>query len=195
MRGERADAAWVVSTHDSEAEARYAEALLSVRYGIPTLPFSARVYPGADGRSLVGDQGLLDRLFAEHDTTSAAQRLLADSGLFFDHPHFQAGTYTRTDVRRRRLAISLCGDRRGHTPMHRITLFGYDAEGRQTLERMGLSVRPARRGSDGWRYETCSKDMSTIQRVATEISGALGNGANVLAVIGAAIAPNAACSF
>ena len=175
LRGERADAAWVVSTHETEAEARYAEALLSVRYGIPTLPFSARAYPGADGRSLVGDQALLDRLFTEHDTTTGAKRLLADTGLYFDHPHFQAGTYTRTDVRRRRLAISLCGDRRGQTPMHRIALFGYDAAGRQTLEGMGLKVRPARRGSDGWRYETCSKDMAAIQRVATEISGALGN--------------------
>ena len=175
LRGERADAAWVVSTHETEAEARYAEALLSVRYGIPTLPFSARAYPGADGRSLVGDQALLDRLFTEHDTTTGAKRLLADTGLYFDHPHFQAGTYTRTDVRRRRLAISLCGDRRGQTPMHRIALFGYDAAGRQTLEGMGLKVRPARRGSDGWRYETCSKDMAAIQRVATEITGALGN--------------------
>ena len=174
LRGERADAAWVVSTHDSEAEARYAEALLSVRYGLPTLPFSARRYPGADRRSLVGDQTLLDRLFAEHDTQMGADRLLAESGLYFEHPHFQAGTYTRTDIRRRRLAISLCGDRRGQTPMHRISLFGYDAAGRQTLERMGLSVRPARRGSDGWRFETCSKDMSSIQQVATQISARWG---------------------
>src|SRR6201996_6336083 len=44
LRGERADAAWVISTHKSEAEARYAETLLSVRYGLPTVPFSARSY-------------------------------------------------------------------------------------------------------------------------------------------------------
>jgi DNA helicase-2/ATP-dependent DNA helicase PcrA len=175
LRGERADAAWVVSTHESEAEARYAESLLSVRYGLPTLPFSARPYPGADGRSLVGDQKLLDRLFSEHDTDGGGRRLLADSGLVFERPHFQAGTYTKTDIRRRRLAVSLCGDRRGRTPMHRIALFGYDEAGRQTLERMGLSVRPARRGSDGWRFETCSKDMATIEQVATLISTALGN--------------------
>jgi DNA helicase-2/ATP-dependent DNA helicase PcrA len=175
LRGERADAAWVVFTHESEAEARYAESLLSVRYGLPTLPFSARRYDGCDGRSLVGDQDLLDRLFSEHDTQSGAHRLLADAGLVFDHPHFQAGTYTTTDVRRRRLAISLCGDRRGRTPMHRLALFGYDDAGRQTLERIGLKVRPARRGSDGWRFETCSKDMATIERTARDISVALGN--------------------
>jgi DNA helicase-2/ATP-dependent DNA helicase PcrA len=71
VRQERADAAWVVSTHDSEAEARYAEALLSVTYGLPTLPFSARRIEGREGRSVVGDQRLLDRLFAELDTEAA----------------------------------------------------------------------------------------------------------------------------
>ncbi len=175
LRGERADAAWVISTHESEAAARYAEALFSVRYGLPTLPFSARPYAGSDGRSLVGAQALLDRLFSEHDTSVGGHRLLGDTGLRFEHPHFQAGTYTRTDIRRRRLAISLCGDRRGRTPMHRMALFGYDDRGREQLEQMGLALRPARRGSDGWRYETACKDMETIERVAHQISEALEN--------------------
>ena len=39
---EHADAAWVVSTHGTEAEARAAETLLSLRYRVPTLPFVAR---------------------------------------------------------------------------------------------------------------------------------------------------------
>jgi DNA helicase II / ATP-dependent DNA helicase PcrA len=175
LRGERADAAWVVSTHESEAESRYAEALLSVRYGLPTVPFSARRYEGAHGRSFVGNQALLDRLFSEHDTLTGGHRLLADSGLLFAQPHFQSGTYTRTEVRRRRLVISLCGDRRGRTPMHRLALFGYDEAGRERLERIGLRTRPARRGSDGWRYETCCRDMATVERVAGEIAAALGN--------------------
>jgi DNA helicase-2/ATP-dependent DNA helicase PcrA len=175
VRQERADAAWVISVHESAAEARYAEALISVRYGLPTLPFSARRTVGCDGRSLVGDQVLLDRLFAEHDTVTGARQLLAASGLTFDRPHFQSGTFTRTEVRRRRLAVSLCGDRRGRTPMHRVAIFGYDEEGRQRLADAGFSVRPARRGSDGWRYETCSRDMETIQRAVTQITAALGN--------------------
>jgi superfamily I DNA/RNA helicase len=109
------------------------------------------------------------------DLVSGANRLLADTGLILERPHFQAGTYTKTDVRRRRLAISLCGDRPGRTPMHRIALFGYDDSGREKLERLGLSVRPARRGSEGWRFETCAKDMATIERVAAQIAGALGD--------------------
>ncbi len=50
-RGERADASWVVSTHRSEADARYAEVLLSIRYGLPTVPFIARRRDGQEGRS------------------------------------------------------------------------------------------------------------------------------------------------
>ena len=39
---EHADAAWVLSTHDTEGEARAAEQLYALQYGIPTLPFVAR---------------------------------------------------------------------------------------------------------------------------------------------------------
>ncbi len=175
VRGERADAAWVISTHACEADARYNEALLAAKYGLPTVPFAARTAQDRTGRSLVGDQYLLDRLYSELDTGAAGLRLLQDSGLTFERPHFQSGTYTRTEVRRRRLAISLCGDRRGRSPMHRIALFGYDDEGKRALEGIGLSVRPARRGSDGWRYETACKDMAMIHRVAGQIAGALGD--------------------
>jgi DNA helicase-2/ATP-dependent DNA helicase PcrA len=175
IRGEHADAAWVVSTHPTEAHARCDEALLSMHYGLPTVPFVARRKTSdAPGRSLVGDQALLTRLFRELDTETAGRRLLADFGLAFDEPHFQLGTFTKAYVRRRRLSICLCGDRRGRTPLHRIALFGYDDEGRRQLEALGLSVRPARRGSDGWRYETASKDMAAVRQTALEIAQALG---------------------
>ncbi len=102
-------------------------------------------------------------------------RQVADARSFLDRQHSRADTYMRTEVRRRRLAISLCGDRRGRTPMHRIALFGYDEQGRQALEGLGLSVRSARRGSDGWRFETACKEMGTIQRVADQIATVLGD--------------------
>ena len=61
---ENADAAWIVSTHDSEPEARLQETQLSLIYGIPTLPFHARPQreepeqhrrrPGADRPRLLG---------------------------------------------------------------------------------------------------------------------------------------------
>jgi superfamily I DNA/RNA helicase len=112
-------------------------------------------------------------------TTQSGRRIVSTP----DHVHFagylsEPVPHTPASSRalgRRRLAISLCGDRRGRSPMHRIALFGYDDEGKRALEGIGLSVRPARRGSDGWRYETACKDMATIHRVAGQIAGALGD--------------------
>ena len=57
--------------------------------------------------------------------------------------------------------------------MHRLALFGYDQGGRQALENIGFSLRPARRGSDGWRFETACKDMATIQQMAKQIASTL----------------------
>jgi DNA helicase-2/ATP-dependent DNA helicase PcrA len=57
--------------------------------------------------------------------------------------------------------------------MHRITLFGYDDKGRAALERLGLSVRPARKGSLGWRYQTASADFGRLIEVVERIRGVL----------------------
>ncbi len=123
LNGEHADAAWVVGTFENEAEARAAEMLLSLRYGLPTIPFIARPGRTRDGSSLVGSQPLLDRVFAELDTDAGGLRLLADEGLSFAHPHFSSATTTTGARVRRRLTVALCGDRRGAGPQHRISLF------------------------------------------------------------------------
>ncbi len=170
---EGGDAAWVVSVHESEAEARVAELVLAARYGLPTLPFNARPSGSKSVDSLVGNQQLIDRVFDALDTDTAGRKLLDDEGLSLRFPHFAAAAHTSgrrgSRRQRRRMVLTLCGDRRGLSPMHRISMFGYDDDGRERLQSLGLSVRPARRGSAGWRYETCSKDMrsllSTVERV------------------------------
>jgi DNA helicase-2/ATP-dependent DNA helicase PcrA len=168
LNGEHADAVWIVETHESEAEARLSETLLSLRYGLPTLPFVAR--PTARvGRGVVGSQELLDRVFADLDTKAMGFELLEDHGLSFDHPHFSTATTTSGSRVRRRLTVTLCGDRRGRTPMHRIALVGCDDEGRRALEGLGLSIRPARKGSNGWRYETASADFGRLLDVVERI--------------------------
>jgi len=161
-RAEHADALWVVAAHGTESDARRHEAVLAVRYGLPTAPFVAR-------------QDLIDDRFAELDTDKGGLGLLADEGLSFDQPHHvaQARTNASSGVPRRRLTIELCGARRGRSPLHRISLFGYDAEGRAALESIGLSVCPARRGSRGWRFETASTDMSWISEIVERIQGVL----------------------
>ena len=66
-RQEHADAAWIVSTHGTESEARVAEATLSLKYQLPTLPFVARA---SSDNSLVGNQALIEKVFADVDCES-----------------------------------------------------------------------------------------------------------------------------
>ncbi|HEY3021912.1 MAG TPA: 3'-5' exonuclease, partial [Solirubrobacteraceae bacterium] len=156
---EHADAAWVVSVPPSEAEARAAEHLLSVRYGLPTIPFVAR-----RGNGLVGSQALIDRVFDGVDSHEAGLRLGHDTGLDVERPHHAPATH---EGRRRNLTITLCGDRRGRTPMHRVTMGGRDPGVRQALEAGGISVRDARGGS--WKVETCFRDFEAAARFADRV--------------------------
>ena len=173
MNQEHADATWVISVHASEAGARVDETLLSLRYALPTLPFVARAPAGREAVGLVGNQATLDRIFAALDTEAGGRNLLEDHGLSLEHPHFSAATTTSGARIRRRLTVALCGDPRGSGPLHRISLHGYDEEGRKTLESLGLSIRPVRRGSPGWRFETCHSDFRRLTQTIDEIQSAL----------------------
>jgi DNA helicase-2/ATP-dependent DNA helicase PcrA len=159
---ERADAAWVVSVHETDAEARAAEHVLSLRYGLPTIPFVARRSARSNG--LVGDQALIDRVFASVDSDLGGLRLVHDTGLDVEHPHHLPATH---EGRRRTLTITLCGDRRGRTPMHRVSMGGRDPRVRAELEAAGISVRDARNAS--WRVESCFKDFDDAVRFADRI--------------------------
>lgn len=166
-RAEHADGAGVVSAHPTEAEARSEEALLSLRYGLPTLPFVARA--GSENGP-VANQLLIDRVFAGVDCEAGGKRLLNDSGLQPDVPHYLPQSFTG---RRRNVVVTLCGDRRGRTPMHRISMVGRDDEGRRALEGIGLKVRAAKSGSASWRYESCFKDYGEAMRVVELIRAVL----------------------
>jgi DNA helicase-2/ATP-dependent DNA helicase PcrA len=165
---EHADAVWVISAHETDAEARAAEISLSLRYGLPMLPFLQR--KSASGKSLIGNQGLIDQVFSTIDTESGGLRLLKEEGLSIQHPHHLAAT---SDGRRRVLRITLCGDKRGNTPMHRVALAGCDPEGRRALEAIGLKAREAKPGSESWRFETALKDFGEAIRMAGDISSVL----------------------
>jgi DNA helicase II / ATP-dependent DNA helicase PcrA len=164
---EHADAAWVVSTHSSQAEARAAEVDLSLRYRIPTLPFVARKGKGEEGVS--SDQRLIDDVFASFPTVPTGLALLSDHGLSFDHPHHVPRSH---EGRRRNVTVTLCSDRRGRTPVHQVAIGGSDPEVRATLERFGLSVRPAKSGSLSWRYESCFNDYAKAMEVVSRIQTA-----------------------
>jgi DNA helicase-2/ATP-dependent DNA helicase PcrA len=165
---EHADAGWILRMHASDAEARASEAELSLRHGIPTLPFVAR--PAGVPNGLVGDQALIDRVFQRVDSTSGGLALLEQEGLSVDHPHHVPRSF---EGRRRNVTVTLCGDRRGRTPMHGIAIGGRDVDARLALESIGLTVRPAKAGSGSWRYESVFKDWDRLMDVVWRIQSVL----------------------
>ncbi len=173
LNGEHADACGVVSVHYDEAEARGAETLLSQRYQLPTLPFVARPFRGSERRSLVASQRLIDGIFEELDTETGGHNLLRDQGLSFDHPHFTPATTTSGKRVRRRLTVCLCADTRSAGPQHRISLFGYDQDGGEALREAGFPIRPAHKGSEGWRFESSHANFGRLVEKVEDIEEVL----------------------
>ena len=114
--------------------------------------------------------GLTPQMHMTYLIEERGHRLLSDSGLSSDVPHYMPQSYTG---RRRNVVVTLCGDRRGRTPMHRISMVGRDDEGRQALESLGLSVRRAKQGSSSWRYESCFKGYGAAMEIVERIRSVL----------------------
>lgn len=163
-RQEHADELWVLSTHASEQEARLQEEIWSLQFQLPTLPFVPR--KGGSTKGLVHDAEAIRRVFAAVDSQAGAERLLADLGMAVEAPHHRAQASAGL---RRQVTVTLCGDRRGKRPMHRISMVGRSLEDRRVLEGLGLSVRPAKAGSQSWRMETCAASFGDIRRMADRI--------------------------
>lgn len=164
---EHADAVWILSTHATENAARAEEYEFSLRYRIPTLPFTP--WKGRSVNGLVHDPAYIARIFAAFDTITAGQELLQARGQFWEHPHYRPRS---RNSKRRNVVISLCGDRRGATPMHRLSIVGNDEPGARRLRALGLSVRRAKADSASWRVETCNKSLAEIMRLADRIAEA-----------------------
>jgi DNA helicase II / ATP-dependent DNA helicase PcrA len=163
-RQEHADAAWIISTHENDNEARVHEYILSLHYGIPTLPFVPR--PGASVNGLVHDERYLRPVFAAFDTESNGKRLPADRGLPLQHPHFRPRS---RNSNRHHVMITLCADRRGLTPMHRIAIVGNDPQAKLALEALGLPPKMEKPGVNSWTYDTLNKNMAVLIERAEQI--------------------------
>ena len=161
---EHADGTWIIRTHATENEARFDEMITSLRYGLPTLPFYPRKGKGVNG--LVHDLEYISRVFKSLDTDSAALRLLEEVGLDPEQPHFRP---RGRNSNRHNIVVTLCADRCGATPMHRIAVAGVCRATRGILEAQGLSVRPAKRNEKSWRFETVRKDFGELMTIARRI--------------------------
>jgi len=96
----------------------------------------------------------------------AAERLLEMEGLDIDRPHHQP---QGRNSNRRNIVITLCGDTRGGTPMHRISVVGVSATDRAVLEAMGLTIRAAKANGVSWRFETARADFGELMSIARGI--------------------------
>ena len=121
---------------------------------------------GGSKNGLVHDDKLIKRVFSGIDTATAAAKLMQDRGVAKDEPHFVPRT---RNSNRRNITVTLCGDPRGATTLHRIAIGGNDAAGAAVLRKMGLTVRPLKRIPTSWRFETSFKDYGKLMRLATEI--------------------------
>ena len=95
-----------------------------------------------------------------------------------EHTHFagyRLGITPQTFLNNKRVIITLCGDRRGATPMHRISIVGNDPQARSQLEALGYSVRAAKAegASESWRYETINTNMALLLEKAEQIKQAI----------------------
>ena len=136
-RGRRLGAS---STHDTEAEARGAGARCSRSSTASRRCRSSRA--GREPNGLVARPGadrprLRQRRHRRHGCGACSR----EHGLDFDHR-----TTSRAPSRaaRRNVTITLCGDRRGRTPMHLVAVGGRDAEARERA-RAARALASARR--------------------------------------------------
>ena len=90
-------------------------------------------------------------------------QLLEDEGLSIQHPHHLAAT---SEGRRRVLRVTLCAERRGTTPMHRVALAGRDPRGsRSAREASASASREAKsRDRNPGDSRPCFKDFGEAVR-------------------------------
>jgi hypothetical protein len=94
----------------SDAEARYFETLWSLKYGIPTLPFTPR-----SDVMVVGEY--LERLFGQLETRKAAEQLATELGVDLSAHHFAPHAVHRGGQSRAKIRITMCYRR--YTPKTR----------------------------------------------------------------------------
>jgi DNA helicase-2/ATP-dependent DNA helicase PcrA len=163
---ERADAAWVISTHLDAEEARAQETILSLRYQIPTTRFCVERSEAAK-RPALRDQ--TDRIFASVDSDLGGLRLLHDEGIWPEDPHHRWHGF---DGARRGLVITLCADRNGAgrngQPMHTLSIGGRDQSELRKLEPLGFRVS---RGSAAfnWRASRYVRSYAEALQVGRQV--------------------------
>lgn len=169
---EHGDKVWILGSHNNPNDARILEYKLSLKYALPTIPFVARKNKKLVSNGIVHDQKIIDAIFKEFDTTRSGENLLNDYNLLIDAPHHLAQS---RNSNRNNITITLCGDRRGKNPMHRIAMVGNDLSIKKKLESGGFKTRLAKKGSASWRFETGRIDFGEVMNIVSKINLILPN--------------------
>jgi ATP-dependent DNA helicase UvrD/PcrA len=162
---EQAEEAWVITTHQSSTEARVAEAILSARYGLPTVPFVA--YGNRERGGVMVSQESLDEIFASVDSDRGGLRLLHDEWLWPETPHHICQSYA---FGRRNVVLTLCAEASGDRVYHTLSIGGRDPRLRKKLEDLGAKVADPRPGTPGWRSETSFRDVASAMALYRQIA-------------------------
>ncbi|HEX7277522.1 MAG TPA: UvrD-helicase domain-containing protein, partial [Acidimicrobiales bacterium] len=169
---EHADAAWILRTCESRADAAFWEAFYAAEYGLPTQCFHGL------GRELALSDELLERLYLQLDTASRAKRLMDDLDLHPDFPHHRP----QNGRNRQCLNLTMFSDRRGPFPYHRVQWSTNRLDLADRLTAAGFQVRPAKTASV--RFETSRKSYLEALALARAASSAAGIGIHRRAAIG-----------
>ncbi len=163
---ERADRMWVLKICPTRDDAIFNEALLSYKYGIPTLVFHA-----FSNRYMHLTQNHIDTIYSEIDTTGRAKELMNDSGIEFEYPHFIPQATIRSGRKNINVNIVLFGDKRLTTQTSwsssRLSVNTSDDKSLGVFKDLGYSVRSARAGT--YRVEIQSTDYGRIEQVVENI--------------------------
>ena len=160
---EHADKAWVLRVCATRAEAAYWEAWYAATYGLPTACFHVL------GRNLAMDQALLNRLYAELDTATAAKQLMEDLDLHPEFPHYRP----QNGGRRQSLNLTMFSDcRSGEVGYHRIQWCSNRSDVIERLVAAGYQVRTGKGAS--LRVETSRKSYPEAVTTARALAAAGG---------------------
>ena len=163
---ERADRMWVIKVCENREEAIYTEAVLAYKYGIPMMVFHA-----FNNRSMRLGQHYIDALYSEIDTEKRAGKLMADTGLSFDYPHFMPQATTRNGIKRVNLNVVLFGDNRTSRPSpwsaSRLSVNTTNRQDLRVFEKLGYAVRAGKAGT--WRTEVHNLDYGHIENLLESI--------------------------
>jgi DNA helicase-2/ATP-dependent DNA helicase PcrA len=165
MNQEHGDRLWVLAVCSSQSEAAFKESLFAARYGLPTACFHAV------GRSAMAmDDELLERLYGQLDTESAAKQLMQDQLLHPEFPHFRP----QSGYRRSTINLTMHSTARNRRPAHRVQWSTNREDVAEKVATAGLPVRGLGEGRSGFRLETARVSYAEALGLARQVAAAGG---------------------